>query len=63
MVWIIGGGIYFVLLALSLAFLRGVSILDVENERGCSKPFPIKRSKLGPLNIRGPMIKKKLEEV
>jgi len=35
MVWIIGGGIYFVLLALSLAFLRGVSILNVDNEREC----------------------------
>jgi len=41
MVWIIGGGIYFVLLALSLAFLKGVSILNVENERECSKSFPM----------------------
>ncbi len=63
MVWIIGGGIYFVLSALSLAFLRGVSILNVENERECSKPFPIERNKLKPLNIKGPLIKEKLEEV
>lgn len=41
MVWIIGGGIYFVVLALSLAILKGVSIRNVENERECSKSFPM----------------------
>jgi len=35
MIWIIGGGIYFFVLALSLVFLRGVSILNVENESEC----------------------------
>ena len=49
MVWIIGGGIYFVLLALSLAFLRGVSILNVENERGCSKVKEITEGDLAEL--------------
>jgi hypothetical protein len=41
MIWIIGGGIYFVVLVLSLGFLKGVSILNVENERECSKSFPM----------------------
>lgn len=41
MIWIIGGGIYFVLLVLSMGFLKGVSILNVENERECSKSFPM----------------------
>ena len=41
MIWIIGGGIYFVLLVLALGFFKGVSILNVENERECSKSFPV----------------------